>query len=183
MNKIKLSVIVLLCSLNVLFAQEQKKKFKVSKVWVSKIDNSKVVKGILLEANDESLRIFGKKNSEIIVKIKDVSKLKVRRKGKVGRGAAIGAATGAVTGIIIGFASGDDPDKTVDGNWFFGAYTVEGTPAGEKAASWAVGLGIAGTVVGAVVGSLKKVFLINGDTSKYQMYFDEIQSYSMNRKK
>jgi len=182
MNKIKLSVIVLLCSLNVLFAQEQKKKFKVSKVWVSKIDNSKVVKGILLEANDESLIIIGKKNSEIIVNVKDIHKIKIRRKGKVGKGAGIGAATGVATGLVIGFASGDDPDKTVDGGWFWGTYIVEGTTAGEKATYWAVGLGIAGTVVGAVVGSKKETFLINGDSSKYQMHFDEIQTYSVNRK-
>ena len=82
MNKIKLSVIVILCSLNILFAQEPNKKFKVHKVWVSKIDNSKVAKGILLEANDESLIIIGKKNSEIIVNVKDIHKIKIRRKGK-----------------------------------------------------------------------------------------------------
>ena len=100
-------------------------------------------------------------------------------------GAAIGAATGVAAGLVIGFASGDDPDKTVDGFFpYLGSYTyiVEGTTAGEKAASWAVGLGIAGTVVGALVGSKKEVFLINGDISKYQMYFDEIRSYSLSRK-
>ena len=181
----KLSVIILLCSLNFLFAQEPNKKFKDYKVWASKIDNSKVIKGILLEANDASLIIIGKKNSEIIVNVKDIHKIKIRRKGKVGKGAAIGAATGVATGLIIGFASGDDPDKTVDGFFpYLGSYTyiVEGTTAGEKAASWAVGLGIAGTVVGALVGSKKEVFLINGDISKYQMYFDEIRSYSLSRK-
>ena len=186
MKKMKLSVIILLCSLNFLFAQEPNKKFKEYKVWASKIDNSKVIKGILLEANDASLRIIGKKNSEIIVNVKDIHKIKIRRKGKGGKGAAIGAATGVATGLVIGFSSGDDPDKTVDGFFpYLGSYTyiVEGTTAGEKAASWAVGLGIAGTVVGALVGSKKEVFLINGDISKYQMYFDEIQTYSMNRKK
>ena len=142
-----------------------------------------MVKGILLEANDESLIIIGKKNSEIIVNVKDIHKIKIRRKGKVGKGAGIGAATGVATGLVIGFASGDDPDKTIDGNWLFGAYTVEGTTAGEKATYWAVGLGIAGTVVGAVVGSKKEKFLINGDSKNYLMHFDEIQTYSVNRKK
>lgn len=186
MSKIKLSVIVMLCSLNILFAQEPNKKFKVHKVWVSKIDNSKVVKGILLEANDESLIIIGKKNSEIIVNVKDIHKIKIRMKGKVGKGAAIGAATGVATGLVIGFASGDDPDKTVDGYFpYLGSYTytVEGTTAGGKAATWAAGLGIVGTVVGAVVGSKKETFLINGDSKNYLRYFDEIQTYSMNRKK
>ena len=182
MNKIKLSVIVLLCSLNVLFTQETNKKFKVHKVWVSKIDNSKVIKGILLEVNDESLNIIGKKNAEIIIKIKDIHKLKIRRKGKVGRSAGIGAGIGAATGGIIGLVSGDDPDKTVDAGWF-GTWTVEGTTAGEKAVAWAVGLGITGTIVGAVVGTKKESFLINGDLGNYQTYFSEIQTYSMNRKK
>jgi len=181
MKKIILSAIVLLCSLNVLFAQEPNKKNKAYKVWVSKLDNSKVVKGTLLEANDESLIIIGKKKTEIMVK--DIHKIKIRRKGKVGKGAAIGAGVGVATGLVIGFASGDDPDKTVDGGWLFGTYTVEGTSAGEKAAYWAVGLGIAGTVVGAVVGSKKETFLINGDSGNYQMHFDEIQTYSVNRKK
>jgi len=186
MKKMKLSVIILLCSLNFLFAQEPNKKFKEYKVWASKIDKSKVIKGILLEANDESLIIIGKKNSEIIANVKDIYKIKIRRKGKGGKGAAIGAATGVATGLVIGFSSGDDPDKTVDVFFpYLGSYTyiVEGTTAGEKAASWAVGLGIAGTVVGAVVGSKKEIFMINGDTSKYQMHFDEIQTYSINRKK
>jgi hypothetical protein len=182
MNKIKLSVIVLLCSLNVLFAQESNEKVKAYKVWVSKTDNSKVIKGILFEANDESLRIIGKKSSEIIVKIKDIHKLKVRRKGKVGRGAGIGAGIGAATGALIGLVSGDDPDKTVE-IWGSVTWTVEGATAGEKAAGWAILLGTAGTVVGAVVGSKKEAFLINGDSKNYLMYFDKIQTYSMNRKK
>ena len=183
MNKIKLSVIVMLCALNILFAQEPNKKFKFHKVWVSKIDNSKVIKGILLEANDESLRIIGKKNSEIIVNVKDIHKIKIRRKGKIGSGAAIGAAIGVTTGVVIGLMSGDDPDKTIDANWFFDTYTVEGTTAGEKAVVWAFILGTTGTVVGAVVSSKKEVFMINGDSRKYLMHFDEIQTYSINRKK
>ena len=140
------------------------------------------LKGILLEANDESLRIIGKKDSEIIVNIKDIHKIKIRRKGKVGSGAAIGAAIGITTGVVIGLVSGDDPDKTID-NWFFGTYTVEGTTGGEKAVGWAFILGTTGTVVGAVVSSKKETFLINGDGRKYLMRFDEIQTYSMNRKK
>ena len=181
MNKIKLSAIVIICSLNILFAQEPNKKNKAYKVWVSRINQSEVLKGILLEVNAESLRVIGKNNSEISVQ--DIYKIKIRREGKIGKGAAIGAGIGAATGAIIGLVSGDDPDETVDGGWFFGTYTVEGTTAGEKAASWAVGLGIAGTVVGAVVGSKKETFLIKGDSKNYLMYFDEIQTYSLNRKK
>lgn len=75
MNKIKLSAIVIICSLNILFAQEPNKKNKTYKAWITKIDNSKVIKGMLLEANDEFLIIIGNKNSEIIVNVKDIHKI------------------------------------------------------------------------------------------------------------
>ncbi len=182
MRKFKILVIVLLCSLNTMFAQKSKKKIKVYKVWISKIDNSKIIKGNLYEVNDESLKIIGNRYSEIIVDVKDIHKIKIRKKGKIGKGAGIGALTGIATGALIGFVSGDDPDEIIDGGWLFGTYSSHGTSAGEKAAIWGVSLGAAGSIVGAVLGTKKEIFLIDGDIKKYQSHFDKLLSYSMNRK-
>jgi len=184
MDKFKITIIVLMCSLNILFAQKSKEKIKVHKVWISKIDNTKVIKGVLFEVNDEYLKIIDKHSKEIIVKASDIGIIKIRRKGKVGKGALIGGLTGLGTGALIGLASGDDPDRTVDG-WFFGdfTYTVHGTSAGTKAAIWGVTLGAAGSVVGAILGTKKEIFLIDGHTKRYQSHFNKLQNYSMSRKK
>jgi hypothetical protein len=166
-------------------AQNTSKKVKVHKVWILKVDNSKDIKGVLFEANDSFLRIIDKNNSETIVNVKDINKIKIRRKGKIGNSAAIGALTGIATGALIGFVSGDDPVKkgSIDwGSWGERHYTNEGLKAGDKAIILGVSLGATGSIVGAIIGTKKEIFLINGDIEKYQSHFDKIQSYSMSRK-
>ena len=161
-------------------AQKTKNKIKYHKVWVSKVDNSNQIKGILYEVNSKSLKILDNHSNEIIIEVNDIETIKIRRKGKIGNGAAIGALTGIGTGALIGFMSGDDPDKTVDGGWFFGTYTVHGTSSGTKAAILGFSLGAVGSVAGAIIASKKDFFSINGDIKKYEAQVEKLRIYSAN---
>ena len=100
-------------------AQEKATKKHMYKAWVKKTDRSSRLIGALYEVQDTKLLIS---NS---LKLKDydlnqfeyqdvyaheIEKIKLRRKGKVGRGILMGAAFGLVTGAIIGkFVDSDDP--------------------------------------------------------------------------
>ena len=116
-----------------LYAQKSKNKNKAYKVWVSKVDKSKIIKGLLIDVNDESLKIIDKHSIEISIDASNIKTIKIRKKGKIGNGVLIGALTGLVTGGLIGLVSGDEPNKTVDYGWPFGTVTHEGEKAGKKA--------------------------------------------------
>ena len=74
----------------------------------------------------------------------DVTRLEVStgRSRHAGRGAGIGALVGVTSGAFMGYTSGDDRR-----GWF--RFTAE-----EKAVGYGVGLGVAGLVIGTVVGAL-----------------------------
>ena len=168
-----------------LHAQKSKKKNKVYKVWVSKIDNSKKIKGLLYEVNNESLKIIGKRSTEINIDASTIKMIKIRRKGRVGRGVLIGALSGFAVGGIIGLASGDDPDETVQygggfaGWWYipYTEYTIEGETAMEKAMSTGTGLAFLGGGAGAIIASKKKKISINGDINNYTNQLDVLKSF------
>ena len=170
---------ILLLFSTALHAQKTKNKNKVHKVWVSKVDNSKIIKGLLYEVNDGSLKIIDRHSIEISIDAPNIGIIKIRRKGKIGNGVLIGALTGFATGGIIGLMSGDEPDKTVEGNWLFGAYTVEGTPAGEKALLYGFPMALVGGGAGAIIASKKNKIVINGDINNYKNNLEILKSYSM----
>ncbi len=162
-----------------LYAQKSKSQNKVYKVWVSKVDNSKMSKGILYEVNDESLTIIDRNSIEISVDASNIGLIKIRKKGKIGNGVLIGALTGFATGGIIGLVSGDEPDKTVDGGWLFGTYTVKGEQASDKALLYGVSLAFVGGGAGAILASKKNIISINGDINNNKNILDILKSYTM----
>jgi hypothetical protein len=180
MFRFKILAIIFLFTFNLPFAQTTKNKIKIHKVWVSKIDNSKTIKGILIQANEESLKVLGRREREILVDIRQIDKIKIRRKGKVGNGILVGATTGFVAGGLIGLISGDEPDETVDGGWLFGTYTAHGTSAESKAYLWGFSLAVAGSGVGAIIGSKKVKIEIKGDLRNYNKYMELLRGYSNN---
>ena len=64
-----------------LHAQKSKNQNKVYKIWVSKVDNSKIIKGLLYEANDESLTIIDRHSVEISIDASNIGIIKIRKKG------------------------------------------------------------------------------------------------------
>jgi len=174
--------LVLLLSILLLFSiglYAQKSKNKVYKVWVTKVDKSKIIKGLLYKANDDSLIIIDKHSKKIRIAASKIEKIKIRRKGKIGNGVLIGALTGLVTGGLIGLVSGDEPDETVDYGWPFGTITHEGEKASEKALLYGIPLAVVGSSVGAIIASKKNRITINGDIYKYKNNVEILKSFSM----
>lgn len=148
-------------------------KSKPYKVWIDQMDNSNVIKGFLYSVDEYSLKISKDKTgldstSVIIVDAERINLIKLRRKGRIGRGAGIGAASGALLGGILGLADGDD-----EPGWF--SATKE-----EKATGGGILLAIPGAAVGAGVGAIKKKIVIDGNMENYSMNLDKLRAYALN---
>jgi len=164
-----------------LHAQKSKNQNKVYKIWVSKVDNSKIIKGLLYEANDESLTIIDRHSVEISIDASNIGIIKIRKKGKIGKGVLIGASAGFATGVIIGLVSGDEPDQTM-GSIFGAEVILEGATAGEKALGLGILMAVGGSGVGAIIASKKEQIFINGDMNTYKNNLEILKSYSMSNK-
>ena len=145
-------------------AQNNSKIIQIHKVWVTSMDGSKT-KGVLYSADEQLIKI-SKNNSLsnsnlIVIDCEKIDIIKIRRKGKIGKGAWIGAASGAGFGVAIGMATDSGELKSV-------VATVSG-----------LFFGIVGTGVGAIVGSNKKKIQINGDSELYLSNLSFLQSASL----
>lgn len=172
--------LVILLGLLLLFSsslQSQNSNNKAHKVWISNVNNSKIIKGTLNEVNNESLIIMDKHSKEITIDVSKINIIKIRRIGKIGKGILIGSLTGLATGGIIGIISGDDPDKTVDAGWPIGTYTVEGQKKGEKALIYGVLLGLAGGGTGALIASKREKIIINGSIESYKSQIEFLRNF------
>jgi len=163
--KTYLSILVILLSFSVsIQAQKSSKKLKLYKVWITLINDTKV-QGHLYAADDTSIKITEYNSLDVsnltTIDSKHIDIIKMRRKGKIGKGAWIGAISGAGIGVITGLA-------TEDSNWQGAVATGEG-----------IIFGIIGTGVGAAIGAIKKKIQINGNSEVYKSHLLEIQSYSL----
>jgi hypothetical protein len=153
------------------YAQSQQRKRGTYRVWIEKMNDEQKVLGTLMKLGDSSITVrYWKEDRVEEVPVVQIEKLKFRRKGGVGKGAAIGGGIGVVTGLISGYAQGDDtpnPDAWIDFS----------STAEEKAAGGAFFFGTLGAIAGSVVGSLKKKFLILGQQSKYEALRPELIEY------
>jgi len=146
----------------------QKKKKGTYKLWVERI-NREPVEGRLLELKDSTVLVGWWETGTVEeIQVKEVKRMKFRRKGAIGKGAAIGAGAGLALGLITGFASGDD-----EPGWF--SMTAE-----EKSVGSAVLLTPVGAAVGAVVGSARKKFVIEGKQDNYEKLKTEMAAYLPN---
>lgn len=148
-------------------------KSKPYKVWIDQMDNSRVIKGFLYSADDKSVKISKiakatDSSSLLIVDAERINQIKLRRKGKIGRGAGIGAASGALLGGILGLADGDD-----EPGWF--SATKE-----EKAVGGGILLFIPGAAIGAGIGAIKMKIVIQGNMENYSMNLDKLQACALN---
>lgn len=149
------------------------------KGWLYHVNDSQLVllkdfKGRKVKEMMKSPELWQEKTTAFT--ITDIQSLTTRKKGAGGKGALIGLGVGIVTGALIGFISGDDPIKPYPADDFmgFGALATSihnafAMTAGEKALVGAIGLGGAGALTGAVIGSLaKKKFILGGKKEKYR---------------
>lgn len=180
MKNIVLSILILFFVAPELYSQDRTEKRKAYKIWVKKMDGSKV-NGYLYSTTEQGINISTSSSAEdlslILIEAENIREIRLRRKGSVGRGLGIGFLGGALIGAIIGFADGDNDDKCSP--FFGGQICTEGKKSGEKATELAVGLGIFGAGVGAVVGTGKKKFLIDGNTDTYISNLVVLKNYSL----
>lgn len=146
-------------------AQNNSKIIQIHKIWVTTMDGSKT-KGVLYSANEQSIKIsknnsFNNSNLKVIDN-KNIDIIKIRRKGRIGRGALIGAASGIGFGVVFGIAIEDNDD------W-----------GGLVATASGLFFGLVGTGVGAGVGTIKKKIQINGNSELYISNLPYLKSISL----
>jgi len=170
MLRILLHVLFIIFLFHQLNAQETATKNRKYKTWVKKTDSKSRLVGVLYQVEDTKLLISNSFEHEVYdlnqfeyqdVYAYEIEKIKLRRKGSIGRGILIGVASGFVTGAIIGFVNGDEPCHPT---CFIGGSAED--------------LGLIGGVVGAVVGSLKISIPINGSESKFRYNLPGLKSYA-----
>jgi hypothetical protein len=136
-------------------------KVKMYKIWVTTV-NQDQFKGTLHAANQDELVILGENFTELKFVPENIQGIKVRRQGKVGKGAWMGAVSGAVIGAVIGFSSTEDAYITQGGGALFGGL---------------IG-GSVGTLFGAVIKSGREKILINGNKDAYLSLLPRLQQYA-----
>jgi hypothetical protein len=162
-------------------------------VWVDRTGGTTVT-GILNQVAQDHIQVIpgfyidqGKPGDtpHLNISYQEIQQLRLRRKGKVGRGIMIGAAVGAVTGVIIGLASSDDPDCGYDPNSpsllvHFVGTVCEATSmtAAQKAVLAGTGLGLAGGLVGGILGSIKIKIPINGSQNIFEANRPRLEGYT-----
>lgn len=167
MKNVVICFFVICCSLQLL-AQKSGGKHRAYKVWVT-LSNKDVYKGYLTQLNDSSIAIVAIKGDvKQQFSISAIEQLKFQRKGKMGRSVLIGAGAGLVSGALVGLISGDD-----EPGWF--SMTSE-----EKSVASGILLLPLGAGVGAVIGTGKEKYEINGKQQNYEQYRDEISRYVRN---
>ena len=171
MRKISKTLTILMVLLLVapnICAQNKTKKIKVYKVWVTKMDGSKV-RGFFYAADAQGVTISNSKTPDesnlLLVEAENIRLIKMRRKGAVGKGAGIGFLSGAAFGGIIGYAGGDDEPGLLSA-------TKE-----TKAGVGAIVFGLVGTGVGAIVGTGKKKIHIDGNIETYRIQLNSLTNY------
>ena len=141
-------------------------KVKAYKTWVTFTDEIRI-KGTFYSADTDGLILMGEDLNEIRIDPKNVKTISLRRKGSVGKGIWIGALSGAVVGGIAGYASGDD-----EPGWF-------SSTAEEKAVGNAIFFSFPGAGIGALFGSKRTIYAINGDYQTYMAQLAELKKYAL----
>ena len=137
---------------------------------ISLSDGTKV-RGMLASAHEDGLLILKRDLTDTVALVspETIELIKLRRRGKIGRGALIGAGGGALLGAIIGFVDGDDGPEC-----FLLCYT-----ATEKAGIGALFLTPIGSGIGAVIGTKSDKVVIDGNIDTYKARLSQLQGYAL----
>jgi hypothetical protein len=158
--------LMLLLSLQDVWAQSEKRKKKVYQVQITQLSGTKS-KGIFYGLDDSSLRIATVKKRDTTfqdIPIVEIDRFFVRRKGVIGTSIAIGALVGAV----VGLATYKEPD--CEPGSFMCLDFGPGPPMGSGAAI--------GGLVGAGIGlSLMKKWEIKGDKERLDLLRPQLRQY------
>lgn len=149
-----------------LYSQKSNQRSKTYKVWVE-LKNEQVYKGYLLELADSVISIVEKDGIDSMnFRVLDINQLKFRRKGRVGKSIGLGAGAGLLIGAISGYSSGDDEPNII----FSMSAEEKSIVGGTLAVPFGAG-------IGAIIGVIKKKYLIEGDLDKYAKYRTEMNKF------
>lgn len=102
-----ISLLIFFASLSIGFAQNKKKKNYT--IWVETSHKDMKYRGRLITLKDSSIVVkYSGEKKMIEIPVKEIEKLKFRKKGAIGIAGGIGAGVGAAIGIIAGLEDGDD---------------------------------------------------------------------------
>lgn len=161
------------------------KRLPKTKLWIAEqinlagdfpVSEKGYLTGALFELKDTSILFSNKLVKEDYyngtytiseIGIEDISLIKTRLPHSVEKGFLLGAGIGAGVGIVVGFASGDD-----DPGWF-------SLTAKEKALIGGISLGVVGSLVGTILGSLSFQIPLDGNVNMYQSKKAELERYTI----
>jgi len=162
--------------------QNDDQKVIIHKIWIDRYDIERTHKGVLYEVQDSSILVsnslfaedYTYDNTSIFVEVpvSNIETIRLRRKNNIGRGALISGLSGIGIGAISGWMSGDDPP--CDGCFIDFSMTAQA-----KARARAILFPFPFAIVGALAGSLKTKFKINGDMTNYQKYLSTLREKSV----
>ncbi len=194
-----ITILLILISIQV-YSQDNNQKIKFYNAWIELKNPDRKATGTLFQLKDSSIVISSsvrlddyrfKNYTTYEFEISDISKIKVRRKSRIIKGALIGWATGFVAGGIYGYLQGDDPtyevneDPNTVGEAILSLVALSGNAtarsAGQKAIGNALLFSIPGAVLGAVLGSMKVKIPIKSDIPTYQQNKDRLKKYTINK--
>lgn len=176
----KAFVLALVICFSALFKEvhgQVKKKDIPYQSWLSTLDESYKFKGYLFELKpSEVVMSYNLPNKDYNIEpmlvsfnIADISTLKFRKEGNVGKGAWIGSLAGFTIGLVLGIVVNSSMNEA----W--------GTEGGYES-SLVVGFQVAlyGAGIGAAIGSAKIRFSINGRKENYHP--EDLRQYITNTK-
>jgi hypothetical protein len=112
MKKIKIISMIMLLTISVFAQNEQFRPRKIFRTWIKTYDSSHKKKGALFSVGDSTLMVSTRLEKEdyqrgiydvATLHVKNIDRIRIRKKNNVGKWIGIGAATGLAGGILFSF--------------------------------------------------------------------------------
>ncbi len=153
------------------------------RVWITPVNDSGVVRGVLYAVGDSGLWLSGSYQKEVYlsntfslreVKAPEIMLIRLRRNHAVGRGAGWGALAGAATGVIVGaIVSASYSDCK--------GYECIGTAPGPMMTGMGMLLGGVGSIAGVIISSVRIKIPINGNRDIYRKNKARLRGYALKK--
>lgn len=136
-------------------------KAKTYKIWITLVNQKQEIYGTLYTVDENELIIIRENKTQLKYVPESIQMIKVRRKGKLGKGFWIGAVSGAAIGAVIGSVS------------FQETYIEDVGPV----IGGLIGVPV-GALIGAGINSGREKYIVNGDKDTYLSLLPRLQQYT-----
>lgn len=167
----------------ILSAPDTNQKVVIYRTWITLKVEPYRVQGVLYELQDSAIKVSDSYDvmdylagnfTVTEYPVKNIEDISIRRKNNPGRGLLIGWGTGFVFGFTVGMLSLEDDPPCGQWDFFCTKYTKEDKALGAAFLSSVAGMGI-----GAIAGSIKMIYPINGNLEDYFINKYELEKYSI----